>query len=404
VHILLEQSRPAPLKGGAAAALQPIGVYVLETGGCKVQGDVPAKSTFQGNLVFTNALITARQCWHPRSKGAGGGWGQKGGGGGGEGHVVLLIPCTMKTVVLPVNFELTVIAEHGPVSLEPVDSQQTAALVSKNKASVVTASVKTQQQVKGVPTFGGMQVQRAAAGGTGRSGEAAGSGRAAGVIGKGGLGIADRDRAAAKRFVVDGGGGDAGAHGEGAMALISKLKNANLHESPSKTVTEGGVSPPKDAKRVAFGKPHAASGRVGAGRGDGEGPGAEIPVGTFVPARKSFQGLRMGSATHAANIFSETYASPPRQSPKQSPKAPVDFSCASNSVVGGEVATGAVPAKVFPKVVIGKGVTLGAPASETLSPRRLATFVPPPDPARLRSGTNSQQCPIECLLNFVGMY
>jgi len=280
-----------------------------------------------------------------------------------------------------------------------VDSQQTAALVSKNKTSVVTASLVTKtQQVKGPSTFGGMQVQRAAAGGAGGRGEAAGSWRAAGVVGKGGLGIdgaADRDRAAAKRFVIDSGGRGPGAHGEGAVALISKLKNANLHETPSKTVTEGGGSPPKAAKSVAFGKLHAP-GRVGAGRGDGEGPGAEIPVGTFVPALKSFQGLRMGTATHAANIFSETYPSPPRQSPKarQSPKPPEDFSGDSNALVGGDVATGGVPSKVFPKVVIGKGVKIGAPASETLSPRRLATFVPPPDPARMRSGTNSQQCPL----------
>ena len=201
-------------------------------------------------------------------------------------------------------------------------------------------------------------------------------------------GAADRDRAAAKRFVIDSCSGDPGAHGEGAVALISKLKNAKLQESPSKTVTKGCGSPPKAAKSVAFGKPHAP-GRVGAGRGDGESSGAEIPVGTFVPALKSFQGLRIGTATHAANFFSETCPSPPRQSQKP----PLDFSGASNALVGGEVASGGVPAKVFPQVGIGKGVKIGAPASETLSPRRLATFVPPPDPARMRSGTNSQQSP-----------
>ncbi len=35
----------------------PVGVYVLETGGCRIQGEVPGKAYFQGSATFTNALV-----------------------------------------------------------------------------------------------------------------------------------------------------------------------------------------------------------------------------------------------------------------------------------------------------------------------------------------------------------
>jgi hypothetical protein len=41
------QEKPQVLRGGAPAALLPIGVYVLETGGCRIEGEVPPKSAFQ---------------------------------------------------------------------------------------------------------------------------------------------------------------------------------------------------------------------------------------------------------------------------------------------------------------------------------------------------------------------
>ena len=197
-------------------------------------------------------------------------------------------------------------------------------------------------------------------GGDGARGNADGASVHAGAVGRGG---GEAGGAGGEGYADGGGGGGGeGGHGVGATALPSKLKKPDLLKSPSKTKGEG---LPKASKSVAFGKLQAPGGR-GAGRGDGEAAaGVRIPVGTFVPARKSFEGLRLGTAMHAANIFSETYASP------RSPKAPVDFSYASNALVGGEMGVGGEgsgPVKVFPKVVIGKGAKLGAPASETLSP------------------------------------
>ena len=115
VHLLLTQEKPPALKGGAPAALQPIGCYVLETNGCRIEGEVPPKSSFQGSLVFTNALATTRECQLPAvgsSKGGGQARGMPSGG-----CSVLLVPCTLKTVERSLPFELTVISETGAAKL-----------------------------------------------------------------------------------------------------------------------------------------------------------------------------------------------------------------------------------------------------------------------------------------------
>ena len=198
-HVMLEQARPSPHKGGAAAALQPIGVYVLETGGCRIDREAPPKSSFQGSLTFTNTLATCRRCFPPGARGlrdrnvqqlvasnqalhldfagldadgdgvisaeeraqgrkallAQGGaalsvvhWKEKGIDSDGDGcisseervkarkaldrvgqhqgGVLLLMACTLKPIESgSVGFRLTVVCEHGPITLVPADSAAT---------------------------------------------------------------------------------------------------------------------------------------------------------------------------------------------------------------------------------------------------------------------------------------
>ena len=90
---------------------------------------------------------------------------------------------------------------------------------------------------------------------------------------------------------VDGVNGERGQGGDGdGGGLTSMLKKAKDGRTMARR------------KSVAFGK---------ASNAKSVDTSAPTPFGTFVPARKSVEGLRLGTATNVASIFGGTYKSSP---------------------------------------------------------------------------------------------